>query len=194
MFKRSSPNLDPEPQGGGSSFFRDLVRLRFLRRKRIWLLIVILAVLYVFFNSMFVYVRPNEFGIKVVKFGGKRGVQEQVYNAGYHFLLPMGIHQMHRLPRDTQVLEMTNSPSTAAFYSRQEKAAHIQTSDGFFVDVDVSVLYRIKDPHKVFTLIGPGKLFEDNGIIPKTEPVLKEMLGELTTEEFYISTRRVERG
>ena len=35
--------------------------------------------------------------------------------------------------------------------------------------------------------------FEDNGIIPKAEPILKATLGELTTEEFYNSPRRVKR-
>ena len=39
------------------------------------------------------------------------------------------------------------------------------------------MLYHIKDPYLVFTTIGPGTLFEDNGIIPKAEPALKETLG-----------------
>lgn len=35
--------------------------------------------------------------------------------------------------------------------ARMEKATHIQTSDGFFVTVDVSILYHIFDRYKVFT-------------------------------------------
>jgi len=73
------------------------------------------------------------------------------------------------------------------------RAAHIQTSDGFFVDVDVSIVYRIVDPYKVFTSIGPGRLYEDNGIIPKAEPALKDTLGNLTTEQFFNSHLRVEK-
>ncbi len=158
-------------------------RLRFL---------VIAAVLAVVaYNFFFVYVRPNEYGIKVVRIGVSRGVQEKVYQPGLNFILPFGLQQMHRLPRDIQVLELTNSPGTAARFARQDKAAHIQTSDGFFVDVDVSILYRIVDPYLVFTSIGPGTLYEDNGIIPKAEPALKATLGELTTEEFYNSPMRV---
>ena len=61
------------------------------------------------------------------------------------------------------------------------------------MDVDVSFLYHIKDPYLVFTTIGPGTLFEDNGIIPKAEPALKETLGKLTTEEFYNSPMRVQK-
>ena len=131
--------------------------------------------------------------IKVVRIGMHRGVQEKIYQAGLNFILPFGLQQMHRLPKDIQVLELTSYPKTASGFSRREKAAHIQTSDGFFVDVDVSILYRIVDPYKVFTTIGPGTLYEDNGIIPKAEPVLKATLGELTTEEFYNSPLRVEK-
>lgn len=146
-----------------------------------------------FYNLFFVYVRPDEYGIKVVRVGLSRGVQKEVYHAGLTFLLPFGLQQMYVLPKDIQVLELTNFPQTAAKAARKDRAAHIQTSDGFFVDVDVSMLYHIKDPFLVFTTIGPGTLFEDNGIIPKAEPALKETLGKLTTEEFYNSPMRVQK-
>jgi regulator of protease activity HflC (stomatin/prohibitin superfamily) len=145
-----------------------------------------------FFNLFFVYVHPDEYGIKMVRVGLNRGVQKEVYHAGLHFII-YGMQQMYRIPKGIQVLELTNFPKTAAETARIERAAHIQTSDGFFVDVDVSILYRIKDPYLVFTTIGPGTLFEDNGIIPKAEPVLKETLGKLTTEEFYNSPMRAEK-
>ena len=150
-----------------------------------------LVLIVVSYNFLFVYVEPDEFGIKVVRVGLNRGVQKEVYHAGLTFVLPFGLHEMYRLPKGIQVLELTNFPETAALAARKDRAAHIQTSDGFFVDVDVSILYRIKDPYLVFTTIGPGTLFEDNGIIPKAEPALKETLGKLTTEEFYNSPLRV---
>lgn len=150
-------------------------------------------VLFIFFARFFVYIKPNEFGIKQVNIGFKKGIQSKVYQTGYHFVIPFGVQLMHRFPRDLQVFEMTNFPITASRDARKEKAAHIQTSDGFFVDVDVSILYRIIDPYKVITTVGPGMLYEDNGIIPKVEPKLKEALGELTTEEFYNSILREER-
>ncbi len=156
------------------------------------ILLVVAAVVMVAYNLLFVYVHPNEYGIRVVRMGMQRGVQKQVYTAGLHLVIP-GIQQMYRLPRDIQVLELTNSPSTAADEARKDKVAHIQTSDGFFVDVDVSILYRIENPYLVFTQIGPGTLYEDNGIIPKAEPALKETLGKLTTEDFYNSPMRVKK-
>ena len=196
MPRKQSP-IPPEevdvPLGVKRPWYRNILELRFLRRKSVWVFAAVIILVLMFFNSLFVYVRPNEYGIKVVKIGAHRGVQQKVYTAGWHFVMPFGIHRIHRLPRDVQVLELTRFPNTAARMGRTEKAAHIQTSDGFFVDVDVSVLYQLKDPYKVFTLIGPGRLFEDNGIIPKTEPALKSTLGELTTEEFFNSHLRVEK-
>ena len=152
---------------------------------------VILVALLVFcYNMLFVYVEPNEFGIKVKRMGLNRGVQKEIHTAGLNLVIPY-LWEMHRLPRDVQVLELTDYPDTASDRARKDRVAHIQTSDGFFVDVDVSILYRIEDPYLVFTQIGPGTLYENNGIIPKAEPALKETLGKLTTEDFYNSPLRV---
>jgi len=167
----------------------------FSPKSKIVLNIAIIGLVVLFFSLklFFVYVEPNEFGIKIIRIGSNRGVQKKIYDPGLHFLLPFGFQEMHRLPRDIQVLELTSDPKSASKYSRIEKAAHIQTSDGFFVEVDISILYRIIDPYLVFTKIGPNTLFQDNGIIPKAEPALKMSLGELTTEEFYNSPLRVEK-
>ncbi len=151
-----------------------------------FLLIVALLI----FKMAYIYIEPNEYGIKISRMGFNKGVQEEVYGPGLHFVIPV-MQEMETMPRDIQVLELTNYPRTASRFARIEQAAYIQTSDGFFVDVDVSILYKIVDPYLVFTTIGPGRLFEDNGIIPKTEPALKATLGGLTTEEFYNSPLRV---
>jgi len=194
--------LEPQPFRFGLDGFIDMLRNFFSGKFSVpsirgggkgKYIIIALALTVIVYNAMLEYVEPNEYGIKVVRIGPSRGVHEEVYGTGLHFVLPFGIQQMHRLPRDVQVLELTNYPKTASRFSRIKKAAHIQTSDGFFVDVDVSILYRIVDPYRVFVSIGPGTLFEDNGIIPKAEPALKTTLGELTTEEFYNSFLRVEK-
>jgi regulator of protease activity HflC (stomatin/prohibitin superfamily) len=156
------------------------------------IVVIILILVAVIYNYLLVYVGPNQYGIKEVQIGFKRGIQEKVYETGLHLRI-RGMETMHLFPRDIQTFEMSNYPTAVTKQFRYEKAAHIQTSDGFFVDVDVSILYRIKDPYKVITTVGPGRMFEDNGIVPKAEPVLKEALGELSTEEFYNSPLRVEK-
>ena len=161
-------------------------------RWKLIILAVILAIVLIAGYVMFLtYIEPNQFGIKQVMIGFKRGIKDKVYETGYHFVLPQPFEKMHLFPKDIQVLELSNSPLTRARFARHEKAAYIQTSDGFFVEVDASVLYRIADPYKVFTSLGPGDLYVTNGIVPRAEPILKQTLGELTTEEFYNSPMRV---
>ena len=180
-------NVDAEVVGGKYKALKN----RFPAK---WLAAVVpLAVLATLFSSFFIYVKPNEYGIKQVNIGFHTGIQKKVYYTGLHFVVPFGTQSMHLFPRDIQVFELTNYTQTASRMARKEKAAHIQTSDGFFVDVDVSILYRIIDPYKLITTVGPGKLYEDNGIMPKVEPKLKEALGEMTTEEFYNSPLRAEK-
>ena len=191
--------MDNDPTDKISSYINELMaRFKFprLNLRLVGVLKFLIAgfvLVIIGYNLFFVYVQPDEFGIKVARVGINRGVQKEIYHAGLTFVLPFGLQQMYRLPKGIQVLELTNFPETAAEAARKDRAAHIQTSDGFFVDVDVSMLYHIKDPYLVFTTIGPGTLFEDNGIIPKAEPALKETLGKLTTEEFYNSPMRVKK-
>jgi regulator of protease activity HflC (stomatin/prohibitin superfamily) len=156
-------------------------------------LVIVVALFLAFiaaFSSVVVYINPNEYGIKEVKLGVRRGIQNKVYESGWVVAIP-GFSRYHILPRGEQVYDMTNhAEERVAVPHRSDKAAHIQTSDGFFVDVDVTILYRISDPYKVVTIIGPGELFVDNGITPRAEPILKQALGPLTTEAFYNSRLR----
>jgi len=145
----------------------------------------------------FTYVGPNEYGIKVVRIPIipgliKKGVHETVYDSGFHVVIkPFGFEAMYLFPKDLRVFDLTGAREEAAREASVTQAARIQTSDGFYVDVDASILYKITDPYKVFTKLGPGLAFETGGIVPKVEPVLKQTLGELATEEFYNSPLRV---
>ncbi len=166
---------------------------------------LILAVLVVVviggaYFSFLEYVRPNEFGIKEVQVAllqGSKGIQEKVHEPGFVFVIP-NLQKIHRLPRQLQVLELTMVPSGASVARvgssvRHDRPAKIQTSDGFYVDVDASILYRIVDPYKVITMLGTNDAYFRQGILPKAEPILKQALGELTTEDFYNSPLRVEK-
>lgn len=154
----------------------------------------IIALLFVAVASSFVrYVGPNEFGIKQIKIGAHRGIQTDVYTPGWAFIIP-GFSEVLTLPRAIQVFDLTGHPEERASSGNPvDRAAHIQTSDGFFVDVDVTILYRIVDPYKVITTLGTGQMFITNGIVPRAEAVLKQTLGTLTTEEFYNSPLRAQK-
>lgn len=168
-----------------------------LFRKIVGPLLAIIIGLKVLGFLCFAYVGPNEYGIKVVRIPIipgliKKGVHEKVYDSGFHLVIkPFGFEAMYLFPKDLRVFDLTGTRGEAAKEASVTQAARIQTSDGFFVDVDASILYRIADPYKAFTRLGPGRAFETGGIIPKAEPVLKQTFGELATEEFYNSPLRV---
>jgi regulator of protease activity HflC (stomatin/prohibitin superfamily) len=175
-----------------SGAFGNFLGGNFFKRVLLPLLLLIIG-LKLFIFLCFVYVRPNEYGIKVVRVPvfGARGVHKEVYNTGFHFVLkPFDCEGMYLFPKDLQVLDLTSAREEASHEATISKPAHIQTSDGFFVDVDASILYKIVDPYLVFTHLGAGRAFESTGLMPKAEPVLKQTLGELTTEEFYNSPLR----
>ncbi len=169
-------------------------RTDFLGMIRIALFITILIILVfvILFNMFFVYIQPYESGVLIVKVPiiRSRGVKEKVYEPGLHFVLPFNLETMHRFNKKSQVLELTEYP-TQNPYALFQNAANIQTSDGFFVTVDVSIIYKIDDPYKIFTNLGPGDNYITQGLLPKVEPILKESFGKLDTEEFYISPLRV---
>ena len=62
------------------------------------ILVVVAVLLAISYQLFFVYVQPDQYGIKVVRIGLNRGVQKEVYHAGLTFVLPFGLQQMYRLP------------------------------------------------------------------------------------------------
>ena len=156
------------------------------------MLIGLVILMFIFFNFFFSYVEPDEFGIKRVKVGPGAGIQEVRYETGLHFVVP-GFSEIFKFPKGIQAFEMTMERRERNPRLHFDKAAHIQTSDGFFVEVDITIVYHISDPYLVATTLGTGSLYRANGIEPKAEPILKEALGTLTTEEFYNSPLRVKK-
>ncbi len=164
------------------------------RVRVLWIAASVLVLALVGYNSCTTYVRPGEAGVKQVKFGMGKGIEPVVYGTGLHFVGPG--ETMHRFPVRVQVLELSNSRSEASEDLEGHRVApgvNIQTSEGYTVQVDVTVLYRIADPLKVMTTIGPGRLFEDSAVIPRAQQDLRRALGELDAEDFYRGDKRVQK-
>jgi len=159
----------------------------------LFLIILGAAGLGIYFRFLAVYIGPGEFGIKQINVGFllfKQGIQEQVYDSGYTLEIPY-IQKVHVFPRQLQVLEFTDKDRTPLKFRRYENAINIQTSDGYYVRVDLSIIYKISDPYQVISVLGYGDRYITHGILLKAEPILKQKLGELTTEEFYNSPLRM---
>ena len=132
-----------------------------------------------------VYVHPYEFALKQTTYGTGKGISPNILGAGLHWVTP-GTERLHLFPTDIQLLTLTNAQGERGRDdTRTTPALNIQTSEGYNVTVDIAVLYRVEDPYKVITTVGPGRLFEDSLVIPRAEQILRKRLGELDAEQFY---------
>ncbi len=136
------------------------------------------------YASFTVYVRPDELAVRQVYFGPNKGIHPDLYGPGLHFVMP-GYERLHRFPRDLRLLEFNDDKTTASATSSYQPSIRIQTSEGYQVTVDVSIAYRIVDPYALITTVGPGGLYETSLMIPRSDKVLRQKLGELNAEEFY---------
>lgn len=146
--------------------------------------------LMIFVGSCTTYIPPNQVGIKESRFLPPTGILPGEMKGGkVKFLLPG--QTIHLFPRDIQVLDLTSDRKETGHkrgeqvHHRMEPAVQINTSDGSQVMVDATVIYRIENADLVIQQAGPGRLFENNAVIPKTISALKKNLGEMVAEDFY---------
>src|SRR5262249_51967918 len=157
-----------------STLFRVLGRI--LKSRFFWIAIAPLFLIYCGAHWVTFYVPPNMVAIKQVFYGSNRGIQQDIYKPGVYFLVP-GVEQFHLFPQDLQVMNYSNSQSEVSTRERTEKAIDVKTSDGYAVAVDVSVLYRIDNPYKVYTAAGAGSTYEDVIVNKLSKPILLQTLG-----------------
>lgn len=164
--------------------------LRFLFWRK-WVLgpLMIGGFIYWLISFATVYVGPTEIGIWQVYYGGSSGIRQTPVQTGTHLVIP-GYERIHQFPTEIQTLDMTMR-SEEAQAGRTTEAIRIQTSDGYRVTVDATVLYRIVDPYLVITKVGPGRLYEDSIVIPRSDKALRQAMGELNSEEFYQGPKRI---
>jgi regulator of protease activity HflC (stomatin/prohibitin superfamily) len=166
--------------------------LKFLLwRKVVMIPLLILFAGYQLTSCATVYVGPAQVGIRQVSIGANSGIRKELLPAGTHFVIT-GYERVHLFPTDLQTLDMSGSGENSKG-GRKTEAINIQTSDGYRVTVDATILYRIKDPYLTFTKVGPGKLYEDSVVIPRSDKALRKTLGELNSEEFYQGPQRIQR-
>ncbi|SRR5579883_2694556 len=165
---------------------------RLLRWRLLWFVGGTLLGLYVLASACTTYVPPNMVGVRQVYYGSRAGIKKDLYWPGLHFVAS-GVERVHLFPHDLQLINFSDSPSESSQRMRSAPSIKIQTSDGYNVQLDVTVLYRIQDPYTVFTEAGPGHAFEDRLVIPRADRILRKTLGELNSEEFYQGPRRIEK-
>ena len=135
------------------------------------------------------YVLPDQFAVRQVYLGPNKGIQEELYGPGLHFVMP-GYERLHTFPRSVQLLEFNDDDVTKSVDAYHQPAIRIQTSEGYQVTVDVVIAYRIIDPYKVMSEVGPGELYLTSLVSPRSDKVLRQKLGELNAEDFYSGSKR----
>jgi len=144
------------------------------------------------------YIQPDQFAVKQVDvpvplLTGAAGIHSNVYQTGIQWRLP-GCEKFLIFPKSLRAVTLHSKDKIQEAtddFVRYEDAAHIQTSDGFFINLDVSILYRVMDPYKVIREFGAGTLYEQNGIIFQAEPTFKATMGTLHPEDFFNAAKRV---
>jgi regulator of protease activity HflC (stomatin/prohibitin superfamily) len=163
---------------------------------------LLLLLLFLFFWGVYAfctqYIGPDEFAVEQVDVPmplvtGAAGIHTNIYDTGIHWRLP-GCEKFIVFPKSVRAVTFHAKgkvDESAERFVRYEDAAHIQTSDGFFINLDVSILYRVLDPYQVVKHFGAGVLYEQNGIIFQAEPTLKATMGTLRPEDFFAAAVRV---
>lgn len=159
-------------------------------------------------------VGPNEFGVQQSRFGSQVGISDHAYGPGLYFVAPG--QTMHTFSREIHVLEGSYDEQDALARARtpsvKEKVEeyfdrrgellggetdrvieplNIQTSDGYAVLADVSLLYSIKDPVKVARDFGWGTTYVDSFVVNTFRNGVLTTLGKMNAESFYDEKVRI---
>jgi regulator of protease activity HflC (stomatin/prohibitin superfamily) len=179
---------------------------------RLGVLLVAVALVYA---GCVARIGPNELGVEQRKLGLKTGIMERTYGPGLYFIGPGTT--MHAFPREVHVLEATfdqddavskarNSTETVrkveryfkhrdqslgAATHRSIEAINVQTSDGYAVTVDVTLLYNIVDPVRIARDFGWGSLYVDSFVVNTFRNGTLTTLGKLNAEAFYDAAARI---
>ncbi len=155
---------------------------------------VVAAILLVWLvtSGVTTYIRPYEAGIRQSRYTG--GIDAAAKIGPALVFTGPGV-TYHLFPSVVQTLNLSSVGGEGNNDSADARAIpslEVDSSDGSKIQIDATILYRITDPYTVMTKIGPGRLFEDNALIPKGQMALKQALGQLRAEDFYSETLRID--
>jgi SPFH domain / Band 7 family len=178
---------------------------------------LLLGALLLFYGSCTARVRPNEFGVEQRRFGLKTGIVERTYEPGLYFVGPGTT--MHTFSREIHVLEASYDREEAhqkasafggdavgridEYFSERDRmlgdtthrtvdAINVQTSDGYAVTADVTLLYTIEKPVMLAKDFGWGTIYIDSFVINTFRNTVLGTLGKMNAEAFYDEKDRID--
>jgi regulator of protease activity HflC (stomatin/prohibitin superfamily) len=135
----------------------------------------------------------TEVGVRTVKFGlfRKAGVDPKIYGAASTYWFVPLINDWHTFDTKIQVLEMVFDPGSGDRQGRDDLL--FKTIDGNDISLDVIISYRVdpdKAPYILQNVAETDEELRENLVRTIARSVPRDVFGELTTEEFYVSDKR----
>ncbi|MFH1463114.1 MAG: SPFH domain-containing protein [Pseudomonadota bacterium] len=139
----------------------------------------------------------TEVGVRTAKIAiiGEKGVQQDIYAPGSTYFFPPIINDWHVFDTALQNLEMTRERNSGA--RAGDDSLRFKTVDGNDISVNVTVAWRI-DPTRVpyvLQFVGDDiEAVEEKLVRPVSRTVIRDVLNELASEEFYDADSRFKKG
>lgn len=136
---------------------------------------------------------PTEVGVLVRKLSlfGASGVQDEIYAPGStYFLLPV-VTEFYTFDTRTQNLEMVAEQGRGD--RGYDDQVRFKTIDGNDIGLDVIISYRIipeKAPMILSSVAESDSELKNNVVRAVARSLVRDVFGELKTEEFYIASER----
>ena len=122
---------------------------------------------------------------------GRAGVQPEVYAPGATYLFPAFVTDWNTFDVSLQNLAMVKDPTRGD--RAQEDDLSFKTVDGNDVRVDVTVAWQVEPKRAPYLLNKVGENVEEvkeKLVRPACRSVVRDVLNELRSEEFYVSEKR----
>ncbi len=153
----------------------------------------------IFYASCTARVLPNQWGVEQRRFGLRTGIVPEPFGPGLYFVGP-GV-TLHLFPREIHVLDASRRTGAGASDRRSRvlgestlrviDALNIQTSDGYAVTADVTLLYSIEDPVRVARDFGWGSLYVESFVMNTFRNGVLTTMGKMNAESFYDEQVRI---
>jgi regulator of protease activity HflC (stomatin/prohibitin superfamily) len=130
----------------------------------------------------------TEVGVRTNKVGTimEKGIQTEVYPPGSTSFFPTLLTDWHLFDTAIQNLEMTHERNTGDLAS--DDSLRFKTIDGNDISVNVNVAWRIlpdQAPYLLRFVGGEIRAISDSLIRPVSRSVIRDVLNELASEEYY---------
>jgi regulator of protease activity HflC (stomatin/prohibitin superfamily) len=154
---------------------------------RIFLIIVVLALLIGIISSTIIFVPPDQIGV-VVSVLAPDGYRKDPLFSGLHFVVPvLETVEKYSIARQTY----TMSAATSEGQREGDDSIRVRTKDGQEVFMDSSVIYAINPPNVVNLHITWQKRYSEELVRPLVRGIIRDAASQYGVEEI-VSSKRAE--